>query len=105
MAMGTDAAVGPHGENLQELALMVEGGMTPLQAISASTLAGARLLGLDGETGSLQAGKLADVVVVEGDPVADIALLADPDRIRLVLKAGQPAKDTLSTGVHALQGI
>lgn len=96
IAMGTDSAVGPHGGNLRELALMVEGGMTPIQAISASTLAPARLLGRGAEIGSLEIGKVADVVVFQGDPLADISLLADADRIRLVLKAGVAAKDLTS---------
>jgi imidazolonepropionase-like amidohydrolase len=89
IAMGTDSGVGPHGGNLRELALMVEGGMTALQAITASTLAPARLLRREHEIGTVEVGKLADVVVVRGDPLADIALLADPDRVRLVLKGGE----------------
>ena len=93
VAMGTDSAVGPHGGNLRELAVMVEGGMTPLQAITASTSGAARLLGRDGELGTLERGKTADVVVVRGDPLSDIATLAEPDRIRLVLKGGVPARD------------
>ena len=93
IAMGTDSAVGPHGGNLRELALMVEGGMTALEAITASTSAPARLLRKEHELGTLEAGKLADLVVVRGDPLADISVLADPDRIRVVLKGGAPAKD------------
>jgi imidazolonepropionase-like amidohydrolase len=95
IAMGTDSAVGPHGGNLRELALMVEGGMTPIQAITASTLEPARLLRRAAEIGSLETGKFADAVAVQGDPLADIAALADPDRIRLVLKGGEAAKDLL----------
>jgi imidazolonepropionase-like amidohydrolase len=97
IAMGTDSAVGPHGGNLREPALMVEGGMTSLEAITASTRAPARLLRRQHEIGALEVGKLADVVVVRGDPVADISLLADPDRIRLVLRGGERAKDLLAT--------
>jgi imidazolonepropionase-like amidohydrolase len=93
IAMGTDSAVGPHGGNLREPALMVEGGMTPLQAIAASTGAPARLLRREAELGTLERGKKADVVVLRGDPLADITTLADPDRVRLVLKSGAPAKD------------
>jgi imidazolonepropionase-like amidohydrolase len=95
IAFGTDAAVGPHGGNLRELALMVEGGMTPLQAITAATRQSARLLGRDADIGTLERGKLADAVVVQGDPLADIGLLAQPDRIRMVIKDGEPAKDLL----------
>jgi imidazolonepropionase-like amidohydrolase len=92
IAMGTDSAVGPHGGNLRELALMVEGGMTALEAITASTLAPARLLRREDAIGTLEPGKFADVVAVRGDPLADIALLADADRIRFVLKGGVRAK-------------
>jgi imidazolonepropionase-like amidohydrolase len=93
IAMGTDSAVGPHGGNLRELGLMVEGGMTPLAAITASTQASARLLGRDSEIGTLEPGKRADVVVVRGDPLARIGLLADPDQVALVLKGGVRVKD------------
>jgi imidazolonepropionase-like amidohydrolase len=93
IAMGTDSAVGPHGGNLRELALMVEGGMSPLAAITASTQASARLLGRDSEIGTLEPGKRADVVAVRGDPLARIGLLAEPDRVALVLKGGVRAKD------------
>jgi imidazolonepropionase-like amidohydrolase len=102
IAMGTDAAVGPHGGNLREPALMVEGGMTPLDAIRASTAAPARLLRRESELGTLEAGKLADVVVVQGDPIADIGILADRQRIRMVLKGGVAAKDVLSGRVPAV---
>lgn len=95
IAMGTDASVGPHGANLRELALMVEGGMSPLQAIAASTSAGARLLGRQHELGTLAPGKLADAVVVQGDPLGDISLLTRPDAIRMVVQGGTPAKDHL----------
>jgi len=93
IAMGTDSAVGPHGANLRELALMVEGGLTPLHAITASTLAPARLLRRERDVGTLEVGKLADAVAVRGDPLADIALLADADRVRVVLKGGERVKD------------
>jgi imidazolonepropionase-like amidohydrolase len=93
IAMGTDSAVGPHGGNLRELALMVEGGMTALEAITASTRAPARMLRRDGDVGTLEVGKLADVVAVKGDPLADIRLLADAERVRVVLKGGEPVKD------------
>jgi imidazolonepropionase-like amidohydrolase len=95
IAMGTDSYVGPHGGNLRELPLMVEGGMTPLAAITASTMHAARLLRRDAEIGTLEPGKRADVVVLRGDPLADLGLLSDPDRVALVLKGGVPAKDLL----------
>jgi len=96
IAMGTDSAVGRHGENARELALMVEGGMSPMQAIVASTSSSAELLGLSDQVGTLLPGRLADLLVVEGDPLRDIRVVADPARVRLVLKGGVPAKDTLA---------
>jgi len=85
VAMGTDSGVTPHGENLRELVLMTEGGMTPAQAITATTLTAAELMGLQDELGSLEPGKRADVVVVEGDPF-DLKTLGE--RIEAVYKDG-----------------
>lgn len=96
IAMGTDSAVGRHGENARELALMVEGGMSPMQAIVAATADSAELLGLSDQVGTLQPGRFADLVVIEGDPLSDIRVMSDPARVRLVLKGGVPAKDTLA---------
>jgi imidazolonepropionase-like amidohydrolase len=76
VAMGTDSGVTPHGENLRELALMVEGGMTPMQAIVATTRSAAELMGLESELGTLEPGKRADLVIVDGDPL-EVAALAD----------------------------
>jgi imidazolonepropionase-like amidohydrolase len=73
VALGTDAGVIPHGTNAREFTLMVEwGGMRPMDAIMAGTLNAARLLGWEKNLGTLEAGKLADVVAVPGDPLADI---------------------------------
>lgn len=93
VAMGTDAAVGPHGGNLRELGEMVRCGMTPMQAIEASTRVPAELLRRGDTLGTLATGKIADVVVVRGDPLADIDSLADPAHIRLVVKDGRVAYD------------
>jgi imidazolonepropionase-like amidohydrolase len=68
VAMGTDSGVTPHGQNLQELTLMVEGGMTPEQALVATTRTAAELMGLEAELGTIEPGKRADLVVVDGDP-------------------------------------
>jgi imidazolonepropionase-like amidohydrolase len=79
IALGTDAGVGPHGANGHEFTLMVEwGGMTPMQSIMAGTMNGAKLLGWDNRIGSLASGKLADVVAVPGDPLADIHVMEKP---------------------------
>ncbi|GAA1082928.1 MULTISPECIES: metal-dependent hydrolase family protein [Tsukamurella] len=90
IATGTDAGLVPdHGTNLQEVGLLVKfGGMTPLQAISAATKNSAELCGLLDTLGTLEAGKLADVVVVKGDPSQDADLVGDNENILLVLKEG-----------------
>jgi imidazolonepropionase-like amidohydrolase len=85
IAMGTDAAVGPHGKNALEFSLMVKNGMTPAQALIAGTASGADLLGISDQAGTLQAGKSADVVAVAGDPLTDIQVTQHPI---LVMKEG-----------------
>jgi imidazolonepropionase-like amidohydrolase len=85
IAMGTDSGVTPHGRNLRELALMVAGGMTPAAALEATTRSAAQLLGVDEDLGTIEEGKIADLVVVSGDPYA----FDDLDtRIEGVWKAG-----------------
>lgn len=95
VAMGTDSGVGLHGTNGRELPLMVAHGMTPMQAIQASTYNAAQLLHLDKDLGTLEVGKLADLVVVAGDILENIALIADPANVKLVLKGGRVVKETL----------
>ena len=68
VAMGTDSGVTPHGENLLELQLMAEGGMSPEAVLQATTATAAELMGVDGDSGTIEAGKRADLVVVDGDP-------------------------------------
>jgi imidazolonepropionase-like amidohydrolase len=72
IAMGTDAAVGPHGENAVEFSLLVRNGMLPAQALLAGTASGADLLGVADQTGTLQPGKFADIVGVPGNPLANV---------------------------------
>jgi imidazolonepropionase-like amidohydrolase len=86
VAMGTDSGITPHGRNLAELELMAKGGMAPAQVLAATTSVAAELLGLSGELGTLEPGKRADVVVVDGDPF-ELATL--PDRIAAVVKDGR----------------
>jgi len=88
MAMGTDAGALGHGQNTKELVYMVQAGMTPMQSIVASTKMGAELLGLGGSLGTLEPGRLADLVLLDGDPLADISTVAEPDRVKLVMKDG-----------------
>ena len=86
IAMGTDSGITPHGQNLRELGLMVECGMTPAAALEATTRSAAELMGLGRDLGTLEAGKLADLVVLEGDPYD----LSDyGDRVTAVWKAGE----------------
>ena len=86
IALGTDAGVIPHGTNAREFGLMVEwGGLTPMAALNAGTLNAAKLLGWDARVGSIAAGKLADIVAVAGDPLADIHVT---ERVTFVMKNG-----------------
>lgn len=86
VAMGTDSGVTPHGQNLRELVLMQEGGMTPAEVLRATTSSAAQLMGLDERLGTLMPGKSADVVVVAGDAL-DLTTL--PDRIGAVWMEGR----------------
>ena len=85
IAFGTDSGVSPHGHNAKEFAYMVEAGMPPLEAIRSATLEAARLLGQEDRLGTLEAGKLADVVAVPDDPSRDITSL---QRVSFVMKDG-----------------
>lgn len=96
--MGTDTTMDPHmGENAMELELYVEHGMTSMEAIQTSTIRAAEAVGLSKTLGSLEAGKLADVVAVEGDVLADVTNLQHKEKIRLVTKEGGIFVDTLSS--------
>jgi imidazolonepropionase-like amidohydrolase len=86
IAMGTDSGVTPHGRNLRELALMAELGMSPAAVLEASTRSAAQLLGVAEDRGTIEPGKLADLVLVDGDPFAFDTL---PDRISSVWLAGR----------------
>ena len=97
VAMGTDQS---HrlltGENLVELPFMVRHlGMPPMQAIVASTKLAAECLERQNDLGTLEPGKIADLVIVDGDPLDDIGTLADAKRVQLVMKAGVTYKNTL----------
>jgi imidazolonepropionase-like amidohydrolase len=86
---GTDAGGHGHPSNAGELRCLVEAGLTPMQAIQAATGWAAECLGLEQELGTLEKGKRADLVVVDGDPLADVKILQDPQRIKLVIKDGR----------------
>jgi imidazolonepropionase-like amidohydrolase len=101
IAMGTDTGVGPHGRNARELGLMAEHGLTPMQSIVASTSEAARLLHLDKELGTLEEGKLADLLLVDGDLLANILLIEDEGNMALVMKGGQVVKSQLEASKRA----
>jgi imidazolonepropionase-like amidohydrolase len=101
IAMGTDMGVGPHGPNAEELELMVQLGMTPMQAIVATTSVAGECGRFDRITGSLVAGKRADILAIDGDPLADIKVLQDASKFRLIMKDGVTHKDELGTKVMA----
>lgn len=85
IAFGTDSGVSAHGDNAQEFVLMVENGMRPIEAIRAATLTAARLLFAEDQLGQIAAGMYADIIAVEGDPLADISLL---QHVSFVMKDG-----------------
>ena len=93
IAMGTDAGVMPHGTNLRELGLMCQIGMSPMEALVATTKTAAACLGWQDRVGTLEAGKLADVVVTKTDPLANIRSLEDTGNIVLVMQDGRVVKD------------
>jgi imidazolonepropionase-like amidohydrolase len=82
---GTDTGVSAHGDNALEFVLMVEAGMPPMAAIRSATSATAKFLEIDDRLGSVEVGKLADLVAVPGDPLVDIAAMR---RVHFVMKDG-----------------
>jgi imidazolonepropionase-like amidohydrolase len=89
IAFGTDSGVSAHGDNGREFELMVAGGMPPMEAIQSATLTSAELLKVDDRLGTVEAGKTADLVAVEGDPLKNISLLRD---VKFVMKDGKVYK-------------
>ena len=85
IAFGTDQALAPHGANAKEFALMVAAGMKPIDAIIAATGSAADLIGDSGDIGSVRPGRYADLVAVDGDPVADVTRL---EHVQFVMKGG-----------------
>lgn len=85
IAFGTDAGVFPHGENAKEFGYMVEAGMPAMEAILSATQVNAGILGMSDKIGTLEAGKLADVIAIDGNPVEDIHAL---ENVSFVMKEG-----------------
>jgi imidazolonepropionase-like amidohydrolase len=99
IAAGTDFSgppMVPFGKNAIELELMVKAGFSPMEAIMAATRIGSEVLGIDSELGTIETGKLADLIVVDGNPLEDIRILQDETKIRLVMKEGIILKSTLN---------
>ncbi len=94
IAMGTDAGTpfNQHGKNMKELELLVENGLSPMEAIRTATLFAAEILGLERELGTIEAGKFADIIVVDGDPLADIRCLQIPENLLFIMKEGNIIK-------------
>lgn len=91
IAMGTDAGTpfNIHGDNLSELKFLVDCGFSPMEAIEAGTRIAAQVLGMEKELGTIEEGKLADLVLIEGNPLEDIEILLKRELIRLVMKGGK----------------
>ena len=92
IAMGTDTGVGPHGTNAEEISAMVDNGLTPMQAIVATTKTAAECARMDKLVGTLEPGKRADLIGVRGDPLTNVALFKDPACVALVMKDGSVHK-------------
>jgi imidazolonepropionase-like amidohydrolase len=97
IGLGTDAAVYPHGRNAEEFHQMVDLGMKPIDALKAGTSADADLLGMADKVGTLEAGKLADVVAVPGNPVENIR---QTEHVLFVMKEGTIYKNDRAGGTH-----
>jgi len=93
IAFGTDAGVYPHGWNAKQFAYMVRYGLSPMQAIQSATVNAADLIGWADRVGSLEPGKFADLIAVQGDPTTDVTLL---EHVQFVMKGGQVVKNELA---------
>jgi imidazolonepropionase-like amidohydrolase len=100
MAFGTDGGVYPHGDNARQFAIMVKLGMPPAEAIQSATIHAAELMGWADRVGTLEPGHFADLIAVEGDPLADITQL---ERVRFVMKNGEIVKNELRPRVRVSQ--
>ncbi len=96
ICFGGDVGVYPHGDNVRELELMVEYGMSPIEAVRAATSGNARHFGIDDEVGMVREGLLADLIAVEGDPTQDISALRN---VRFVMKGGEVVEGSGEWGV------
>ena len=86
IAFGTDSGVSYHGNNAKEFLYMVKGGMSEMEAIRSATIIPSEMLGISDELGSVESGKLADLIAVEGNPIKDITVL---QKVVFVMKEGK----------------
>ena len=93
IAFGTDAGVYPHGDNAKQFGKMVEWGMKPLDAIQAATTHAADLMGWSERVGSLEKGRYADLIAVEGDPLSNVKILED---VKFVMKGGVVVRNDIA---------
>jgi imidazolonepropionase-like amidohydrolase len=100
ISFGTDAAVFPHGQNAKEFKLMVDLGMTPIDALRSATANDAELLGIAQKTGSLKKGKLADIIAMPGDPTSDITAT---EHVLFVMKEGKIIRQDSPTAQKAAE--
>jgi imidazolonepropionase-like amidohydrolase len=91
IAFGTDTGVGPHGTNGEEFLLMRQLGMEPIDCIRAATTVAAHTIGMEG-VGTLEPGSWGDLIGVPGDPIADLTLISNADKVHLVVKGGEVVK-------------
>ncbi|MBO0705723.1 MAG: amidohydrolase family protein, partial [Candidatus Dormibacteraeota bacterium] len=96
IAFGTDTGVGPHGSNGEEFLRMRDAGMAPEDCLRSATAVAAEVLGLAGDVGTLAPGAYGDLIGVPGDPLADLELVAKPEKVQLVVRGGEVVKERTS---------
>lgn len=104
VALGTDAGGIAHGRNAREFGYMVDAGMSPLRALAAGTSDAAACMGLGDETGVISEGRAADLLLVDGDPLADVRILENREKLRLVMKDGVAYKADLAGRFKSAKG-
>jgi len=102
---GTDAGGFVHGDNAREVEILVERGMTGMQAIQAATGIAAECAGLQKDIGTLETGKFADLLVLDGDPSKDISILRNREKIKMVMKGGDAFVDKLPAATGSPQPV
>jgi len=98
IAMGTDVGVAEHGTNAEDLTALVDlTGMSPMQAIVAATQTASECNRTDHEVGTLTVGKLADLLIIDGDPLADISMLENKPHLLMIMQGGNAHKDLINS--------